>query len=48
MTKLVPQLVRKFDFVFAGTDEWTTSSGWFVKPRIQVRVIERSDGLYGR
>ncbi|KAL4889466.1 cytochrome P450, partial [Aspergillus ambiguus] len=41
MTKLLPQLVRKFDFVPAGKSEWTTSSGWFVKQRIQIKVIER-------
>ncbi|KAL2795247.1 cytochrome P450 [Aspergillus keveii] len=42
MTKLVPQLVRKFDFLPTGKAEWTTSSGWFVKQRIQVRLVERN------
>lgn len=42
MTKLVPQLVRQFDFVPAGDSEWKTSSGWFVKQSIQVKVIERT------
>ncbi|KAH6696651.1 pisatin demethylase [Leptodontidium sp. MPI-SDFR-AT-0119] len=41
MTKLLPQLVQRFDFVSAGSSEWTTSSGWFVKQAIQVKVIER-------
>ncbi|KAK0127496.1 hypothetical protein ONS96_007031 [Cadophora gregata f. sp. sojae] len=41
MTKLLPQLVQRFDLVPAGNSEWTTSSGWFVKPAIQVKVIER-------
>ncbi|CAG8901745.1 unnamed protein product [Penicillium egyptiacum] len=41
MTKLLPQLVRRFDFVPAGDSQWTTSSGWFVKPNIQVKVIDR-------
>ncbi|GLI71872.1 hypothetical protein PoHVEF18_000039 [Penicillium ochrochloron] len=42
MTKLVPQLVRRFDFVPAGDSEWKTSSGWFVKQSIGVKVIERA------
>ena len=43
MTKLVPSLVRRFDFVPADDDEgeWTTRSGWFVKQSIAVRVVER-------
>ncbi|KAJ5392315.1 P450 monooxygenase [Penicillium cosmopolitanum] len=41
MTKLLPQLVRRFDFVPAGNKNWTTSSGWFVKQKIQVKLIER-------
>ncbi|KAJ6091455.1 hypothetical protein N7467_003424 [Penicillium canescens] len=41
MTKLLPQLVRRFDFVPSGDSQWTTSSGWFVKQNIQVRVIDR-------
>lgn len=41
MTKLLPQLVRRFDFVPAGDSKWTTSSGWFVKQAIQVNVIDR-------
>ncbi|GIJ90957.1 hypothetical protein Asppvi_009922 [Aspergillus pseudoviridinutans] len=41
MTKLLPQLVRRFDFVPAGDSEWTTTSGWFVKQNIQVKVIDR-------
>ncbi|OOQ90429.1 putative P450 monooxygenase [Penicillium brasilianum] len=42
MTKLLPQLVRRFDFVAAGDSQWTTSSGWFVKQSVQVKVIERA------
>jgi hypothetical protein len=42
MTKLVPQLVRRFDFVPAGDSEWKTSSGWFVKQSIDIKVIERA------
>ena len=43
MTKLVPSLVRRFDFVPADDDEgeWTTRSGWFVKQSIAMRVVER-------
>ncbi|KAL1857872.1 hypothetical protein Plec18167_001724 [Paecilomyces lecythidis] len=41
MTKLLPQLVRRFDFVPSGDSQWTTSSGWFVKQKIQVKVIDR-------
>lgn len=41
MTKLLPQLVRRFDFVPTGDSEWTTTSGWFVKQRIQVKLIDR-------
>jgi hypothetical protein len=41
MTKLLPPLVQRFDFVPAGSSEWTTRSGWFVKQAIQVKVIER-------
>ncbi|KXG46432.1 Cytochrome P450 [Penicillium griseofulvum] len=40
MTKLLPQLVRRFDFVPAGDSQWTTSSGWFVKQNIKVKVID--------
>ncbi|KAJ6000128.1 hypothetical protein N7481_000537 [Penicillium waksmanii] len=42
MTKLLPQLVRRFDFVPAGDSKWETTSGWFVKQNIQVKVIERT------
>lgn len=42
MTKLLPELVRRFDFTPAGDGQWTTSSGWFVKQNIQVKVIERT------
>ncbi|QKX60212.1 uncharacterized protein TRUGW13939_07355 [Talaromyces rugulosus] len=41
MTKLLPQIVRQFDFIPAGDSQWTTSSGWFVKQSIQVKVINR-------
>ncbi|EXJ71806.1 uncharacterized protein A1O5_05616 [Cladophialophora psammophila CBS 110553] len=41
MTKLLPQLVLKFDFVPARDSEWTTSSGWFVKQKLQVKVTKR-------
>jgi hypothetical protein len=41
MTKLVPSLVTRFDFVPADGQEWTTRSGWFVKQSIAVRVVER-------
>ncbi|OJJ06606.1 hypothetical protein ASPVEDRAFT_140374 [Aspergillus versicolor CBS 583.65] len=42
MTKLLPQLVRRFDFAPVDGADWTTSSGWFVKQKIQVRVTERT------
>ncbi|KAL2824354.1 cytochrome P450 [Aspergillus cavernicola] len=41
MKKLLPQLVQRFDFAPAGDSQWTTSSGWFVKQSIQVKVIDR-------
>lgn len=41
MSKLLPQIVRRFDFVAEGNTEWQTSSGWFVKQKIQVKVIDR-------
>lgn len=41
MTKLLPQLVRRFDFAPVNGADWTTSSGWFVKQQVQVRVTER-------
>jgi cytochrome P450 len=41
MTKLVPSLVKRFDFVPADEEEWTTHSGWFVKQSIDVRVVDR-------
>ncbi|KAH7377446.1 putative P450 monooxygenase [Cadophora sp. MPI-SDFR-AT-0126] len=41
MTKLLPQLLQKFDFVPSGDTEWTTNSGWFVKQAIKVKVINR-------
>ncbi|CZR69977.1 related to cytochrome P450 CYP3/CYP5/CYP6/CYP9 subfamilies [Phialocephala subalpina] len=44
ITKLLPQLVQRFDFVPSGNSEWTTSSGWFVKQEIQVKVIDREHG----
>jgi cytochrome P450 len=41
MTKLLPQLLLKFDFRPAGDSEWKTSSGWFVKQKFQVKVVKR-------
>lgn len=41
MTKLLPQLVRRVDFAAVDGADWTTSSGWFVKQKIQVKVTER-------
>jgi hypothetical protein len=41
MTKLVPSLVKRFDFVPADEKEWTTRSGWFVKQSIDVKVVDR-------
>lgn len=41
MTKLLPQLVQRFDFVPAEDSQWTTNSGWFVKQNIQVKIIDR-------
>lgn len=41
MVKLLPQLVQRFDFVPSGDSQWTTSNGWFVKQKIQVKIIER-------
>lgn len=34
LSKVVPQLVREFDFVPEnGIPEWTTENVWFVKPK---------------
>jgi hypothetical protein len=41
MTKLVPSLVKQFDFVPADESDWKTHSGWFVKQSFDVRVVER-------
>jgi cytochrome P450 len=43
MTKLVPQIVRNFDFEIKHTDrEWTVRNYWFVKPTdFYVRVKSR-------
>jgi hypothetical protein len=43
MSKLVPTLVREFDFEFADRSNpvWTTESGWFVWQAVDVKVRER-------
>lgn len=47
MSKLIPMLVRDFDFTLAShlqaaDQEWETTSYWFVKPRdFQVKVAAR-------
>lgn len=43
ISKLIPQLVRKFDFELEKPDkEWTTSNRWFVKPLdFSCKVSER-------
>lgn len=43
MSKLIPRLVREFDFEFVGDGEkdWTTVNTWFVKPKNFVVRIRR-------
>jgi hypothetical protein len=46
MSKLIPQLVRKFDFELENPNkEWETENFWFVKPvDFRVRVKPRFAG----
>jgi cytochrome P450 len=46
MSKLIPQLVRKFDFELENpSKEWETENFWFVKPvDFRVRVKPRFAG----
>jgi cytochrome P450 len=37
INKVVPQLLRQFDFFGADDREWTKSNRWFVKPSYQCR-----------
>lgn len=40
--KIVPQIVRSFDFQLGSEDEWKTSCFWFVKQEVlRVRVLRR-------
>jgi hypothetical protein len=46
MSKLVPQIVRDYDFVLEGAGEWETINFWFVKPmnfkvKVKLREFER-------
>lgn len=43
MSKLIPLLVRNFDFELVGRrDAWKTENYWFVKPTdFFVRVVDR-------
>lgn len=44
ISKLVPQLVRKYDFNLQGSS-WSTSNHWFVKQsKFDVVVSERKHG----
>lgn len=45
MCKLVPEVVRRFDFdMEVGAEEWKTKNYWFVKPvDFRVRVRTRMD-----
>lgn len=45
MSKLIPRLVRDFDFSFAGgSDTWHTHNSWFVKQSgFDVKVQKRVD-----
>jgi cytochrome P450 len=43
MSKLVPQIVRDYDFVLEGAGEWETINFWFVKPmnfKVKVKLLE--------
>lgn len=40
--KIVPQIMRSFDFQLLSEDEWETRCFWFVKQRgLRVRVLRR-------
>ena len=41
MTKVVPQIVRKFDLVFADDKPWSLYSTWFVWQEYYCYVKER-------
>ncbi|KIW11270.1 hypothetical protein PV08_10570 [Exophiala spinifera] len=46
MSKLIPQIVRKFDFELEHPDRpWTTENNWFIKPTdFHVKVKVRTEG----
>lgn len=52
MCKLIPRIVRDFDFQLDGSIanpnvSWKTTAYWFVKPRdFNVRVIPRQEVAY--
>jgi len=47
MSKLIPQLVRRFDFELEQPEkQWTTENYWFVKPvdfRLRVKLREGAE-----
>ncbi|KAH7042246.1 pisatin demethylase [Macrophomina phaseolina] len=42
MNKVIPQLVRKFDFEFVDSEEWETKTCWFCKPSYYYYVKKRT------
>ena len=49
ISKLIPQLVRDFDFELVEPEKkWETRNAWFVKPiNFRVRVKQRQNEQYG-
>ncbi|KAK1144855.1 hypothetical protein N8T08_004868 [Aspergillus melleus] len=43
MSKVIPQLYRKYEFELAPGEEMTTWEAWFVKPKFRCFVRERKD-----
>jgi len=47
MTKLVPQIVRNFDFELQRPDvEWSCKNYWFVKPadfQVRIKRLEKQE-----
>jgi cytochrome P450 len=41
INKVIPELLRQFQFCGADEREWTTSDYWFVKPSYECRVTAR-------
>jgi cytochrome P450 len=41
INKVIPQLLRQFDFSGADDREWKTENRWFVKPSYSCRVSVR-------